>query len=284
MFMSRTRGLVVVLLALAATQGCFVRRRTVTPLSTHKARPLLTATKDQLIQRIHQIYDPIQSFVMRADLSPSLLNPSQGTATDYATVGAYILFEKPDHIRILGQDPVLATTIFDMVSNGRQFRVSIPRKKRFIIGNNNAPETSENKFENLRPSAIVTALIISPPDQMDITVLENDTDHAEYILLIIRRNGDQFALARNVYFDRYTLQITRQKRFDPLGDITSDTRYADWMNYGITSFPSHIDILRPKENYEVELSTVSLKINAPEVTAEKFVLEQPPDTQLQELK
>jgi hypothetical protein len=284
--MPRKPSLVILLcLTLAATSACFVRRRAVPSPAAHQPRPLLNATKDELVQRVRGISDPIQSFMMKAELSPSVLDPSKGAATDYATVGAYILFRKPDDIRILGQDPVIGSTIFDMVSNDKEFRVSIPRRKRFIIGNNDAPGTSENNLENLRPIALLTSLLISPPDpKTDFTVLENDTERALYLLLIIRKEQDQLVLTRDIYFDRYTLQITRQKTFDASGGIVSDTRYSDWKSYNDASFPSEIDIRRLKDNYEVQLSLSSMKINTPEVTAEKFVLEQPPGTQLQELK
>jgi hypothetical protein len=246
---------------------------------------MLAATKDQLIQRLHALSDPIQSFLMTADLSPSILEPAKGTATDYATVSAYILFRKPDDIRILGRDPVLGSTIIDMVSNGSQFRVSIPPKKRFIIGNNDAPEKPGNKLENLRPKALLTSLMIYPPEpQADITLIESDNERALYILLIARRSQDQFALAREVYFDGHTLQVSRQKTFDGSGAVVSDTKYSDWKSYNGNSFPSEIDIQRPKDNYEVQLSVENMKTNSPDVTAAKFLLEQPADFQVQELK
>jgi len=246
---------------------------------------MLAASKDDLIQRLHSFSDRIQSFLITGDLSPSILEPAKGTATDYATVSAYILFRKPDEMRILGRDPVIGSTIFDMVSNGSQFRVSIPPKKRFIIGNNNAPGTSGNKLENLRPDALLASLMIYPPDpKTDWALLENDTERAVYILLIVRHDGDEVTLARQIYFDGRSLEITRQKTFGVSGIITSDTKYSDWKSHNDVSFPSAIDIQRPKDNYEVQLSVVSMRINSPEVNDEKFVLKQPPDVQVQELK
>lgn len=222
---------------------------------------------------------------MKVDLSPSVLNPSKGSATDYATVGAYILFRKPDDIRILAQDPVLATTIVDMVSTGNEFRVYIPRKKRFIIGNNDAPERSQNKLENLRPVAILTSLLVQPLDlKTDLTVLEDDVERALYILLVIRKEKEQLMLAREIYIDRYTLQITRQKTFDVSSSIVSDSKYTDWKSYDGVAFPGEIDIQRPKENYEVQLGLITMKMNSADVTPDKFLLKQPPDTQLQEVK
>lgn len=281
----RPGPLIVLFLALAATSSsCFVRRRVVAP-GRRQPSTTLSATRDELIQRLHALSNPIQAFVMTADLSPSLLEPSKGTATDYATVSAYILFLRPHDIRVLGRDPVLGTTIFDMVSNGAEFRVSIPPRRRFIIGNNNAPRKPGNKLENLRPEALLNALMIYPPNpESDVTVMEKDPERGLYILLVLRRSQDQFALARQVYFDGHTLQVSRQKMFDPTGMVVSDTKYSDWKAYDHIAYPSSIDIQRPTENYEVQLSVETMKIDSPEVTPAKFVLQQPPDFQAEVLK
>jgi hypothetical protein len=284
---AKTNLAAIVVLALAASPACFVRRRTVAAPPAHANRPLLTATKEELIQRIRAVSDPIQSFIMRADLSPTIINRSEKAATDYATIGAYLLFRRPDALRVVGQDPVLETTIFDMASIGNEFHLYLPRKKRFVVGTNDSPSTSENKLENLRPTAFLSALMINPPDPAtEVTLLEDDTseDKAVYILLIVRKNQDQLWLARNIYFDRYTLDISRQKTFDAAGHILSETRYSDWMNYDGHAFPSFIDIRRPEDNYEVQLNVSTLRINAADVTAEKFVLTQPPGSDLQQLK
>ena len=275
----------ILFLIVVTTPGCFVRRRAAVPAASKQTRPLLTATKNELVQLVHDTSDPVQSFILRADLSPSVLDPSKGSATDYATVSANILFRKPNDIRILGQDPVMSFTIFDMVANGEQFRVSIPRKKRFVMGNNDAPATSQNRLENLRPAALLHSLMINPPQAgAEITALESDTELALYILLIIRQDAEQVLLARSISFDRHTLQIVRQKAFDPAGNVVSDTRYSGWKIYGGVPFPSEIDIQRPRDNYEVQLSLVTIRLNTPDVTPEKFTLAQPPNAQLDVLK
>lgn len=275
---------VVLCLALVWLPACLVRRREVTQPPARQISPLLAATKDQLVARLHAFYDPVQSITMRVNLSPSLIDRSKGVATDYATVSAYILFQKPENIRILGRDPLVGVTLFDMVSTGEQFRVSIPPKSRFLVGNNDAPGTSANKLENLRPTAFLTSLIVHPPEPEEMAILENDTERALYILLMIRRNQGDFVLARQVYFDGRTLQVTNQKTFDDSGNILSDTKYSDWRNNGGITFPCQIDIQRPKDNYEVQISIVNLKFNTPDVNAEKFILNQPPDTRREELK
>ena len=71
---------------------------------------MLVATKDQLLDRLRGLSEPIQNFNMKADMSPSVGSVNGGELTDYATIRAYILFRKPDEIRVLGLDPVVHST------------------------------------------------------------------------------------------------------------------------------------------------------------------------------
>jgi len=277
---------VLVCFCILPLSSCFVRKRVVIPPGYRSSAILISATKDELIERLHSMADPLQSFSMRMEMSPSVGSLYVGEVKDYATLGGYILFKKPDDIRILGLDPVLGSTVFDMVSSAETFRIYIPSKNRFIEGRNDAPPTSKKQLENLRPAAFLTSLMIQPPDtKTDITLLEEDTNEREaiYILLIVRRGADEPWLVRTVHFDRHNLEITRQKTFDPLGSVLSDTRYSGWKDYGGISFPSEIDIKRPQDHYEVMLHVLTMKINAADVTPDKFILNQPPGSELQQL-
>lgn len=261
------------------SSSCLVRRRVVEPPGKSKeSRALMTASRQDLIQRIHLVSDPIQSFTLKTGMAPSVGKLYGGEVTDYATITGFLLFRRPDDIRVIGQDPVIHSTIFDMVSTGNDFRVSMPTKNQFVIGANDAPATSKNKLENLRPAAFLTSLLIMPPDTSDLTLMEDDTNEtkAVYIVQVIRRAGDQLQLMRNIYFDRYTLQINRQKTFDPNGNIKSDTKYSEWKAFNGILFPTLIDIQRPQDGYELILTVLDAKINTPEMTPEKFVLAQPP--------
>jgi len=211
-----------------------------------------------------------------------------GQVTDYPNITGYILFMRPDDIRVIGLDPVIHGTAFDMVSTGNTFRVSIPSKNQFIVGQNSAPSLdSKNKLENLRPVAFLHSLLVTPPDtEANYTIMEDDTNETKaiYILMIIQREGDQLVLLRNVYFDRHTLQITRQKTFDGHGNIRSDTTYTGWKSFNGVPFPSSIDIQRPQDGYEVVLTILDMKMNTADVTPEKFALKQPAGSQLKELR
>ena len=266
--------------------ACLVRHRTVVPAGKKINQPLLKATKQELIERVRAISDPLHSFQMRVDMSPSIGMLYDGQVTDYPTISGIIFFRRPNDIRVIGLDPVIHGTAFDMLSIGKDFKVSIPPKNQFFEGSEDVPPSSPNKLENLRPSAFLTSLLINPPGPTDITLLEDDTDETKsvYILMFIRHVGDSYIPIRNLYFDRQTLAISRQKTFDAEGYIISQTRYSEWQTYSGISFPSTIDIHRPQDGYELVLRVTDMKMNSAEVMSDKFELPQPPNAQLKILK
>lgn len=274
--------LLAILFLATSLPSCLVRRRVVTRQGKHDTRPLLTATKEELLQRIQNAFDQVRSFSATLDMTPAVGSVYKGDITEFAGVRGYVLFLKPDHIRIIGLDPVIHSKAFDMVSLGADFRLLLPSKNRFILGKNDTPATSPNKLENLRPAAFLQAMLVHPPDSKnEMTVLEDDTDeeHALYILLILKKDGDTLWLHRSIYFDRLTLDIVQQKTFDAKTTTVSDTRYSGFQAYGGVHFPSTIDINRPQDGYGVVMKMVELKMNT-EIAQDKFELVRPEGTQL----
>src|SRR5215467_12468038 len=111
----------IVFVCIVCLPSCLVRKRVVPApgaAAKHQTRPLLTATKEELVERMHRVSDPIVSFTLKADMSPSVGSLYGGQVTDYATILGYVLFLRPDSIRVIGQDPVVHSTAFDMVSTG----------------------------------------------------------------------------------------------------------------------------------------------------------------------
>lgn len=218
-------------------------------------------------------------------MSPSVGGVFGGKVTDYPTIQGFILFRRPDQIRVLSLDPVVHSTVVDMVSTGNDFRVSIPAKSLFIEGANDAPATSKNKLENLRPVAFFRALLIDPPGPGETAILEDVSDETRsvYKLIFIQRVGDELHLLRTIYFDRYTLDISQQRTFDLAGHVTSETKYNGWTAQGDTRFPTIIDMTRPQDGYELVLTVTDFKLNPPQITDEKFVLNAPENAQIRNL-
>jgi hypothetical protein len=266
--------------------SCFRVTRVITRKKNSAGKPqqLMVATRDELNDRIARIYNAINSFQATVDMTPSLGSVYQGQITEYKDVRAFVLFRKPAEIRIIGQLPVVRTKAFDMVSTGHDFRFYLVAKNLFVEGANDAPATSKNKIENLRPEAFLSSMLIRPADPAtEIAMLEDatDEDNALYILHYVKKlPGGGLMLFRSVWFDRIDLSIVRQKELDPEGVIVSDTRYSKWQPYSGTLFPAHIDINRWKDGYGVVMDVVQMQMNKA-LTNDQFVLAQPEGAKLQ---
>ncbi len=275
-------GMALLLCAVSfAGSSCAVRRRVISRLGAKPNQPLLTADPGSLVAYLNRQYEAVKNFTATVDMTPALGSAEENKVTEYKDVRAYILFRKPAAVRIVGLFPVIRTTAFDMVSDGADFKLSVPSKNRFITGLNAVQTPSANRLENLRPQHFVDALLVPPPD-LDRVMIENFTDEEDafFILHEVEEKNGALLLRRNIWFSRVNLTIARQMIFDDAGNILSDARYSDWQNYNNVGFPKHIEVNRPRDGYGLVVDLVKMEINTG-VPDAKFVLDQPAGSTLQ---
>ena len=284
MGLRRVAAVVALSSSVLVLTACLARRRVITRNKAAPAQSLLTADKHDLLTLIEKQYQAVNTLNATVDMVPAVGSVIKGKITEYKDVLGYILFKKPDDIRMIGLYPVVRNKAFDMVSRGADFRLFVPSKNRFIVGRNElANVPSPNALENMRPSVFLDALLIRPPEpaQRTAAIDFTDEDNAAYILHIFGTAPNaELYVARDVWFDRLTLQIVRQMIFDPKGEILSDARYSDWKTYDGVLFPKVIDINRPKDGYGVVLTLLKADINRP-ISDDKFALERPEGSVLQ---
>jgi outer membrane lipoprotein-sorting protein len=292
--MPKTRRLVPVALAIILgliSSSCLYTKRVILrhgkKVSAGTAPTLLTATRDQLALRIANIYNAIDSFQAKVEMTPSVGSVYTSSITEIKDVTAFILFRKPSFIYIQGQVPVVHSKAFEMASDGKDFKVYFPPKNLFVVGANSAPATSKNKLENLRPEAFLSSMLIQPedPSKEAIALVDaTDEDNALYILYFARigPKGEFLGIGRGVWFDRIDLSIVRQTVYDEAGTLVSDTRYSKWQMYNGVLFPAHIDLNRDKDGYGVVLDIVDMKMNT-NLSEDKFILNQPEGAQVREI-
>lgn len=272
----------VLCLACALTSSCVARRRLIPRAGNSK--PLQSADLPTLLAAVRKQYDAIQNFSATVDMVPALGSTEKNHITEYKDVRAYIRFRKPSDFRLAGLTPFVHTTLFDMVSDGADFKLYIPSKGRFIVGRNAIDQPSPNKLENLRPQHFLDALVVQPVDpQTSKVILENftDEDNAYYIVHEVRELPDgTLHLQRNIWFSRIDMSMARQMIFEDAGNILTDARYSEWHTYDNVPFPKHIEINRPRDEYAMVLDIVKMEINKG-VAGDQFVLEQPEGTTLQ---
>ena len=289
--MRRLQPVAVALLLAFALSSCTATQRIIH--RKHKpingtAPALKVATHDELNAIITRNYDAIRSFsAASVTLSASSGSVYQGKITDYTALPGFILFRKPDDIRVRATLPLVQTLAFDMVSSSEDFKLFLKDKNLFVEGLNSAPANSPNKIENLRPEAFLSSMLIHPWDPAtEFSLLKDDTDedNALYRLQFDHKARDGSPVpGREIWFDREDLTIVRQKIYDPDGHIVSDTSYSEWRVFNGVSFPAHIDINRPIDGYGVAIEIQKMDMNK-EITDAQLVLTQPEGSKLQEIK
>jgi len=286
-------ALIVILLVLPAT-GCLFRTRPVE--ERYSKVPLKEASQEQLIDGLRQQAQKIQSLQATLDIDTSAGGAKKGYRTEYKEIRGYILARQPAMLHFIGLMPIVRTTAFDMVSDGRTFKLWIPPKNRFVEGSNDVHTYNPDKpMENMRPQDIYDALLIHPVEPPEIAVLENGTEilhdakghrvlQDDYELIVIRpKDGNEGTLTRKVVFSRVDLLPHRQYIYDEKGNLIADARYAEYKEYDGVNYPSRIEIFYPQEEYDITLNILKLEINKP-LKDEQFTLEQPPGAEVVHLE
>jgi outer membrane lipoprotein-sorting protein len=231
------------------------------------------------------------------EIAPSVENQKKGKIEDYQEIPGYLLIKKPGHLRLIGLVPVVRTRLFDMVSDGQQFKLSIPPKNKFVEGTSEVTHVSQSAIENIRPQAILDALLLPEIDpKNDIAVVRSGTEHVQdlhdrkklielptYVLEIIKHASDHWYISRSIVISRIDLKPHVQQIYDAEGNVVTEATYENFTNIDGISFPYLIRILRPKEQYEINIAITKLRLNQP-LTDDQFQLKQPEGSQLQVLK
>jgi len=252
--------------------GCLFRSRKVERvLST---APLKTATQQELVDALNTQAAKIQTMQATVDIDTSVGGANRGKVTDYKEIRGYVLARKPSMLRMIGLLPIVRNRAFDMVSDGKEFKLWIPPKNRFVVGRNDVVTPNPKQpFENVRPQNIYEALLIRAIDpEQEIAVLENGFervldakrrpyDQPDYELVVVRKGKVGWFLSRKIIFSRTDLQPHRQQIYDDNGVLVTDVRYGDYNEYDGIQFPKQTEIERPQEEYDITLNIVKLELN-----------------------
>jgi outer membrane lipoprotein-sorting protein len=253
----------------------------------------MEASEDQLIARFNQQASAVNTLQATVDLIPSTGSTYSGVIEEYHDVPGFVLAKRPATVRVIGQAPVVAKNIFDMVSNGEIFRIFIPSKNAFLVGSTSLVRPSKKPIENLRPQHVVEALFWpTMAGNADVLFEQYDSDpNRYYILTDLRRLGSgKLELARKIWFDRADLQVSRMQLYGASGRLDSDIAYSDWQSISAApaagspaaaqgNYPRDIHIWRPQDDYKLEIRIVKLTVNE-DISADRFELVQPEGTDL----
>ena len=281
--LSRFRAVLIFLIVLPVT-GCLFRSHKVEPVTE---LPLKTSSQQELINYINEQAKLVQTMQATVDIDTSVGGVKKGKVTEYQQIRGYVLARKPAMLRMIGLFPIVRNRAFDMVSDGKDFKLWIPTKNRFVVGRNDIENHNTQKpLENLRPQVIYDALLLRNIDEnLEIAVMENRSDtftdpkgrklsESDYVMDVIRKGEHGWFLYRKIVFKRTDLLPHRQLIYNESGDLATDALYGEYKEYDGVKFPSRIEIARPLEEYDITLTMVKLELNKP-LENDKFVLDQP---------
>jgi outer membrane lipoprotein-sorting protein len=290
--MTRLRRIYAVSLVLATlpVSGCLFRSRKVE--RQFSTVPLKSATQQELVDEINVQAEKLQTMQATVDIDTSVGGVNQGKVTDYKEIRGYVLARKPAMLRLIGLMPIVRNRAFDMVSDGKEFKLWIPPKNRFVTGRNDV-ETPNPKqpLESVRPQNLYEAILIRGIDpENEIAVLENGyetvldskrhrVEQPDYEIVVVKRGKKGWFLSRKLIFSRTDLKIHRQFVYDENGRLATDVGYGEYKDYGDVNFPVQIEIERPQEEYDITLKMVKLEFNK-QLTDDQFALAQPPGAEV----
>src|SRR5580693_5225561 len=282
----------VLLLAFLAMQtaGCItIKRRT--EVKKEEIPPQLESSEENLLASYNSQVRAVQSLQATVDLIPSTGTTYSGVIEEYHDVPGFILAQRPATVRVIGQAPVVAKNIFDMVADEKEFRVYIPSKNSFLVGPTALVRPSKKPLENLRPQHIVEALFWPElPSSANVLFEQFDFNVSRYyILTLLRpRAAGKFEIARKIWYNRTDLRVSRVQLLGAGGKLDSDIQYSDWEPVPAaegapateqTSFARDIHIWRPQDDYKLEIKILKLTLNEP-ISPDRFELIQPAGTDL----
>ena len=245
--------------------------------------PLQTANRAELIAQCQRLAGGIQSINAGVTMQVTAASTYTGLIQQYHQINGFILAEKPDRVRVIGQLPVVGTNIFDMVSDGKTFSMYVPSKNQFLTGPATLEKRSEKPVENLRPQHLMDAIFWHPiPDNAPVLFEQaSDNGTSSYILTVVNAGSGpaDWKIARKIWFERAGLALSRVQAYAENGTVESDVKYAQWAAFGDVQYPKQITLDRPVEGYTIVIGVTKLTANAP-IEASRFVLSQPAGTQL----
>ena len=290
---ARSLGIAVLVLSIS---GCLVHTRTLNKRQVNTSN-LLVADLPQLVERINSEARKIHSFSATVEIATALGGAKKGKVTEIQQIKGYILEKDPDMLHVIGLLPIVRSRAFDMVSDGKTFKLSIPPLNKFIEGPaGDSPQPSANTLENLRPHVFFDSLLLHEIGSNDVAVLEQGTDVVQdannkkkrwelpdYIVNVIVHDGDMWRLQRKITFSRTDLKPHRQMIYDQNGAIATEAVYENFADFQSVNFPSQITINRPKEEYSIQITIEKIEVNKP-LSEDQFVLAEPPGAQVKVLK
>jgi outer membrane lipoprotein-sorting protein len=219
---------------------------------------VLNSSMDQLLADIDNRYAAISTLTSVVNMHVCTGGGIEGEqkCTDFS---GYIVVDKPDNINVVLKLPVISSIAFDMVSDGKTFKMKVPPYSCAIFGSDVVTNSSQKGQYALRPAVILDSLLIRGITENQIVSMTQDsrtfTDPKHRKDLIVepdydieflsQPNGQVASTLRVLHTSRVDLLPYRQDIYNAEGKVATTALYSNYQKFGNINFPSKIEIDRP---------------------------------------
>jgi outer membrane lipoprotein-sorting protein len=269
---------------LLLVQASCIKKTTVVPES-QRLLPAQTATRSELLQALQEKSKQVETLKATVGIEFSRGGAKTGVLDEYRETKGYVFVERPSHIRIQVQMPLVLTTVAVMVSDGQQYRLSIPVKNQFAIEDVNAPISPKSSLSNLRPQIFLDGLFV------DVTPFENKPlfeeavigTHSYYVFSFFDNSGSESQLLQKLWIDRTDMEVSRKQVFGKDGKLETDVDYQNYVGETGKRYPKVIVIHRPIEDFTVKMTFQQTTMNE-KLDAKIFDLPRPEGSELVQVR
>ncbi len=277
---------VLLILTFSANCSWFRVKKTHKVPINEQPLPAKTADLAELVRRVNE--SPLKVEALKLTVIYELMGGSinTGEISNYRETDGFILLRKPGMIRLIGE--AFKVKVFDMVSDGKEFRIYVPPKNKFFQGlNGQEIRPKKDVPVSLRPQHIFNALVIEPlelKENQDQLVIEEEQEGKRkyYVLMQLRQSANHaLQLERKIWIDRFDLNLVRQNIYEN-GQVQSEMIYSEFKEFSGGTYPAVINFKRPQEEYSLRIRISKATINGT-LKDEQFALERPIGTELVDL-
>lgn len=240
--------------------------------------PVKNSDRPALIHRANEFSKSIKTLKLKVSYKLTGGTIDTGEIKRWRESEGFILLRKPSNIRVIVQ--AFQVRVLDMVSDGEHFMIEIPPKNQFIKGLNNQVIPPRKELVYVRPQHIFEALAINPLDESHpslISLEEDQQARRKFYILSCHQwlPGRVLDLKRKIWFDRFDLNIVRQRAYSNGGKLETEIFYSDFREVNGQMYPSLIRFSRPQEAYSLLIRAKTIQINT-NLEDNAFVLNKSP--------
>ncbi len=224
-----------------------------------------TVSPEDLVKKLNDRWDGLDTLTATVEIYATQSKTKEGTATDFPSCRGFILMRKPKMLRVFAT--YFGVKLFDMASNGKDFKLVIPSKNVVVQGSNTVTQESSNQLENLRPDFFLDALAVRGLESNDEYMVASDSEttpdasnkhlyiEPEYVLTVVRQKaGREIQPVRTITFHRDDMQPYDQYIYDKDGALETQIFYSNYQTFSGGKYPSKVTIKRPQEGIQIVLA------------------------------